>query len=84
MNYFDKKLQMKSGFANSNYPLISKVFGSSSVFNGTVDNKAAFGPTPEEEPVPFPEIDFTPSGNTPEIDLGAPSYSLELAERRRN
>ena len=30
-----------------------------------------------------PEIDFTPSGNTPDIDLNAPVYDPDLAERRR-
>ena len=29
---------------------------------------------------PFPEINFFPSGNTPEIDLGAPPYDKILAE----
>ena len=44
-------------------------------------SKEENGPAPPEY-LP-PEIDFIPSGNTPEIDLGAPSYDPNLAERRR-
>ena len=47
------------------------------------DSKAAFGPQPDE-PITYPEIVFVPSGNPPVVDLGAPPYSLELANRRRN
>ena len=43
-------------------------------------NMAAFGP---QEEIQLPEINFTPSGNTPDIDLGAPPYDLNVAERRR-
>lgn len=46
------------------------------------EESAANGPAPPEYAPP--EIDFTPSGNTPEIDLGAPVYDPDLAERRRN
>ena len=45
------------------------------------DNQAANGPLVMAEP---PEIVFEPSGNAPEIDLGAPIYDKSLAERRRN
>jgi ankyrin repeat protein len=31
----------------------------------------------------LPEINFIPSGSTPDIDLGAPPYDLNVAERRR-
>ena len=44
------------------------------------DKEAANGPEIQQ---PFPEISFLPSGNTPEIDLGAPPYNIGLAERRR-
>ena len=47
------------------------------------DKEAANGPA-EVELSPHPEIEFTPSGNTPVVDLGAPPYDLSLAERRRN
>jgi hypothetical protein len=43
--------------------------------------ESANGPAPPEY-VPH-EIDFIPSGNTPDIDLGAPKYDPDLAERRR-
>lgn len=43
------------------------------------ENSAAGGPGPVENQ-PFPEINFVPSGNTPEIDLGAPPYDKNLAE----
>ena len=42
---------------------------------------AANGPEPDTQV--YPEINFVPSGNTPDIDLGAPKYDKELAERRR-
>jgi hypothetical protein len=43
------------------------------------ENQAAGGPGPVENQL-FPEINFLPSGNTPEIDLGAPPYDKNLAE----
>lgn len=46
------------------------------------DNKAAGGPELVEE-YQLPEINFIPSGTTPDIDLGAPPYDLNVAERRR-
>jgi hypothetical protein len=46
------------------------------------EKSAAGGPGPVES-LPFPEINFIPSGNTPEIDLGAPPYDKTLAEKRR-
>jgi len=42
-----------------------------------LDNQAANGPCDNYE------IHFVPSGNTPEIELGAPPYDSGLAERRR-
>ena len=44
------------------------------------DNQAANGPLVVPEPT---EINFVPSGNAPHIDLGAPDYDKDLAERRR-
>ena len=46
------------------------------------DNKAAGGPELVDE-YPLPEINFIPSGSTPDIDLGAPPYDINVAERRR-
>ncbi len=53
-------------------------------FSSKFDNQAANGP--EYPPAPdqlYPEINFVPSGNPPDIDLGAPKYDKEVAERRR-
>lgn len=47
-----------------------------------IDNQAANGPAQPADD--YPEIDFVPSGNTPDIDLGAPDYDKSLADRRRN
>ena len=44
-------------------------------------DEAANGPQPE---LSHPEIAFVASGNTPDIELGAPPYDLNRAERRRN
>ena len=41
----------------------------------------ANGPAPPEYVIP--ELAFKPSGNAPEIDLGAPKYDPDLADRRR-
>jgi hypothetical protein len=43
------------------------------------DGSAALGPYDAH-----PEIVFVPSGNTPDIDLGAPLYDESVASRRRN
>ena len=71
----------------------AKLFGSSQWFSNSSqnnsisaqlsqDNKAAGGPELVEE-YQLPEINFVPSGCTPDIDLGAPPYDLNVAERRR-
>lgn len=39
---------------------------------------------PPNPPSDYPEITFTPSGNTPWIDLSAPIYDKNLAESRRS
>ena len=48
--------------------------------SSNADNQAANGPLTVPDP---PEIIFEPSGNAPEIDLGAPDHDKSLAERRR-
>jgi hypothetical protein len=48
-----------------------------------LDYQAANGPAHTDE-YTYPEIEFTPSGCTPDIDLGAPEYDKNLAEQRRN
>ena len=50
------------------------------VLSPYADNEAANGPLVIPEPA---DINFVPSGNAPEIDLGAPDYDKSLAERRR-
>ena len=47
------------------------------------DNQAANGPAPDNYSE-YPVINFVPSGNCPEIDLGAPRWNPELAEKRRD
>tara|TARA_B110000503_G_C7031940_1_gene364409 strand:+ start:262 stop:480 length:219 start_codon:yes stop_codon:yes gene_type:complete len=49
---------------------------------GSNQVESANGPAPPEYTYTY-EIDFIPSGNTPDIDLGAPTYDPNLAERRR-
>lgn len=44
------------------------------------DNEAANGPLTMYD---TPDIAFEPSGNAPYIELGAPIYDKELADRRR-
>ena len=61
-------------YANNNATTFSNI----NVYN-LDENSAAGGPGPAENQ-PFPEINFLPSGNTPEIDLGAPPYDKILAE----
>ena len=46
------------------------------------DTEAANGPAPDGYTM-FPVINFVPSGNCPEVDLGAPKYNGDLAETRR-
>ena len=43
--------------------------------------KAASGPVDPQLP---PEIEFQSSGNAPDIDLKAPKYDKDLANKRRN
>ena len=74
---YDKLLKKKIQEMHNQLTTLQK---NTSVLSATEDNQAANGPLVVPEP---PEIMFEPSGNAPEIDLGAPDYDKDLAERRR-